>query len=150
MRLAQRRLRWACQFGGLGVAINNETALMWLHKAAKGGDVPVQWRLGAAYEGGELGLVTNEEEALEWFKAAAESDFCAARGFCAAQLRLAEAYEGGLLGLVTDDDEALKWHRKVAASVYGEREANISQRRLGFAYERGRFGLKINIEMALM
>ena len=52
--------------------------------------------------------------------------------------------------MVTDDDEALKWHRKAAEDRCGEREASISQRRLGFAYERGRFGLKINIEMALM
>ena len=34
--------------------------------------------------------------------------------------------------------------------AFGERDANISQHRLGFTYERGRFGLKINIEMALM
>ena len=38
--IAQRTLGWSCRFGDLGVVINNETALMWLHEAAKGGDGP--------------------------------------------------------------------------------------------------------------
>ena len=108
MRLAQRKLGWAYDDGVYGLKIDMEMALMWLHKAAKGGDGSSQWRLGVAYEGGELSLslVTEKEEALEWFKAAAGGDLCAT------QLRLAGAYERGELGLVTDEEEALKWHRK--------------------------------------
>ena len=32
--IAERKLGWAYEDGSLGVAINNETALMWLHEAA--------------------------------------------------------------------------------------------------------------------
>ena len=76
---------------------------MWFQKAAEGGDIYAQWRLGKAYEFGDLGLLTDEEKALKWHRQAVDG------GDGYAQDRLGDAYEKGELGLVTDKEEALKW-----------------------------------------
>ena len=47
------------------------------------------------------------------------------------------------MGLLTDEDEALKWYREAAKGGNG-----YAQRRLGVAYEKGEFGVEIDLAAA--
>jgi TPR repeat protein len=86
---------------GTPVGVDCEQALLWLRKAAEGGDSYAPWHLGGMYREGKR-VEFNDKEAARWFLEAAKSGNVKARtniAFC--------YYEG--TGVEKDFDKAYAW-----------------------------------------
>ena len=59
----------------MGLATNQDFALMYFREAAEGGNTEAQRRLGAARHHGEFRLESSAEEAMTWYQKAAGSGY---------------------------------------------------------------------------
>ena len=75
---AQGMMAERCYFGSHGVTKDLLACVVWARKAAAGGDMVGQFRLGYAYEYGEGGLAKNWPLAKEWYEKAATQGYVAA------------------------------------------------------------------------
>jgi TPR repeat protein len=98
---------------GLGVAKDDERAVMWFRKSAldhqseRERAAPAEYYVAQEYAGMGGGLVErNNDEAKKWLRRAAEG------GHKPAAALLAKAYSEGLLGLSQDSNEAKVWLEK--------------------------------------
>ncbi len=100
-------------FKGLGVDIDNKSALKWYKKSANQGEPNAQFNLGFMFLNG-LSTEKNIDESIELFKKSAQS------GVAKAQLTLGIIYlEGNLLE--QDLGQAARWIQK--SRVQGEAQA---------------------------
>jgi TPR repeat protein len=99
--------------------------IVWLEKAAAGGDPIAQFELGAAYDDG-VGMPENSAKAVEWYRKAAE------QGQVDAQFNLGWAYHEGE-GVPKDAAQAVAWYRKAAEQGHANAQNN-----LGWAYDNGK------------
>jgi TPR repeat protein len=95
---------------GIGVDMNLEQGLAWLHTAGDNGHVLAQLELGSAYSTGD-GVVQDVPAAMEWMRKAAE------QGNAEAQYIIGKAYDLGEV-LETDYIEAYTWMTLSAAQGF--------------------------------
>lgn len=91
---------------GRGIEADMAVAAMWFARAAEGGVVPAQFRLGGLYEKG-IGVQKDPAQARRYYLAAAK------HGYAHAMHNLAVLYAEGSEGK-TDFAAAVKWFRKGA------------------------------------
>ena len=110
-------------------------AVSWLMKAAEGGHLEAQYRLGNAYSIGAGGLPKDMNKAEYWWVKSATG------GNLKAQIKLGEEYyDGGLFnllkfaGLKKNGKDSFKWFLKASSSGN-----SYAQARLAKEYARGTF-----------
>lgn len=123
-------------FGGGGVKVNREEAVKSYEACAAAGLASCDWRLGSIYAYGDLGYEKDLPKAVDYFKR------CAAAGNteCDAQL--------GYFYRVDSSIDLTK--EEVVAHLRKAAEAGVSlgAENLAYAYYRGEYGLKVNMEEA--
>jgi localization factor PodJL len=111
-------------FDGRGVSQDQQTAALWLERAASSGLAPAQFRLGTLFSKG-VGVERDAIAAKRWYRKAAEA------GNARAAHNLAVMYAEPV-GEAPDYAEAAKWFRKAA-----EMGIRDSQFNLAILYARG-------------
>jgi localization factor PodJL len=111
-------------FDGRGVPQDQQTAALWLERAASSGLAPAQFRLGTLFSNG-VGVERDAGAAKRWYTKAAEA------GNARAAHNLAVLYAEPV-GEAPDYAEAAKWFRKAA-----EMGVRDSQFNLAILYGRG-------------
>jgi uncharacterized protein len=92
---------------GEGVARNLAEAVIWLRKAAEGGEVTAQDYLGVLYATGDSGLEQDYSQAAKWYREAAD------QGNPHAQNSLGSMYAQGM-GVPQDYVQAYVWYNLAA------------------------------------
>jgi TonB family protein len=95
---------------GFATKQNNETAAMWISKAAQAGEPTAQTMLGRFFIDA-IGVPQNQDEAIIWFRRAAD------QGNVEGQFELAEAYERGV-GVPPDRAQANALYQMAADSGF--------------------------------
>jgi TPR repeat protein len=120
---------------GRGVDMDEHEAVRWYRLAAEQGDAWAQGELAWMYHKG-LGVAADDAEAVRLYRLAGEEDSWA-------QYRLGWLYARGR-GVPQDEREALRLFRAAA-----EDEFTTAQVTLGDAYRGGRFGLGVDLGLAV-
>lgn len=123
-------------FGGGGVNVDREEAVKYYETCSAAGKADCDWRLGGIYAYGELGYDKDLPKAVSYYKR------CASAGltFCDAQL--------GYLYRVDSSIDLTA--QEVVAHLRKAAEAGVSlgAENLAYAYYKGEYGLKVNMEEA--
>jgi len=133
---AQGYMAARCHGGTHGQAQDNAKSVYWAKKAAAGGDINGQFRLGFAYDEALGGLAKNYALALEWYSKAAE------QGCLVSMANIGILYHNGGHGVTMNLKTSVSWFRKSA-----EKGDPSGQFNLGLCYYVGR-GVKISLATA--
>lgn len=109
---------------GIGVERNDNEAVVWLERAAKGGEAVAQFRMAARYEHG-IGVAIDTDQAIRLYTDAAN------QGHVKAMNNLGVFYLNDIAG-GQNFEQALHWFQMAA-----ERGLTDAQFNLGVMYERG-------------
>lgn len=114
-----------CYNEGLGVAVDEKTAVLWFHKAAGQKFTKAYYMLGWHYFNGR-GVTKNYTVAVKWLQKGADDGDAEAQGF------LGLCYKNGS-GVEQNDQDAEKWMRKAA-----EQNDSIAQYHLAIYFTKAK------------